>query len=232
MVTGMAKIAHTKYWHDNMLTLLLLLILAPVTSLADITFTKSKYNGEIAECSVACDRLYVSTDERMGLTLPNRDRVVAVKYRITKSSSNQFKAESLIVGDFAFLFIRTKTDGSTNLNREWMSRYLLNVKAIVTLTDGEVLNAFTSVDVAILDVNDAPPLFTETRYTFKIADSADIFSTIGSVKATDADEGINAEIYYSFENWQPEFAVHPTSGDVYITRNLTSGELAHSLLLV
>lgn len=220
-------------WWESRRALILLLSLTVTLAADDLEFTAVQYTGTIKECSVACDKLYVTTPERMGIHLPDRNKVLSVKYRLTRTSINlnQFKAESEIVGDFAFLFIRTKTDGSTHLNRERKAYYPLNVRAVITFTGGHVVNTDTRVDVTILDVNDAPPLFAELNYIFNVANSADIFSTVGSIRATDADEGFNAEIYYSFEDWLPEFAVHPTSGDIYITRNLSlSGKTTRAFL--
>lgn len=201
---------------------LLLMYVQTVAAADDWLFTSMQYSGTIRECDIFCDRLYVTSSEPMGIHLPERPRVAAVTYKIARTSWNQFQAESLIVGDFAFLFVRTKTDGTSKLNRERRPYYQLGIDATITFLDNrKVFTASTNVDITVLDVNDVPPLFAELSYTMEIANTADIFSTIGSVKATDADEGFNAEIYYSFEQWLDELAIHPTSGDIYITRNLT-----------
>lgn len=215
------------------LVLLLLLCCQLCLSAEDWHFTSENYIGRIPECSVACDRLYVTGLERMGIQIKDRQKLSSVKYRIVNREVDEFKADEKIVGDFAFLFIRTKTDGTTNLNRERTAYYSLNVKAKVTLTDGRVVNSFTRVSITIADVNDAPPLFMEYRYQFDVPNTLPVFSTIGEVKATDADEGFNAEIYYAFDEVTEDFAVHPTSGSVYLTRALShSGRTQYNNQLV
>lgn len=156
----------------------------------------------------------------MGIQIPNTDIVDTIRYRITSRDIDGFKADEKIVGDFAFLFIRTKTDGSSNLNRERQSHYSLDIRAKIVLTDGQVLNTFTTVDIQVLDVNDAPPLFMELSYKFQVPDNTPLFAEVGRVAATDADEGINAEIYYSFADVLSEFTIHPTSGVVYLASQL------------
>lgn len=215
--------------HTRSLTGLGLLLLGHILSAStseDWHFTSTNYQGRIKECSVACDKLYVTTSERMGVPLPLPHLVETVRFRIIDPPVDMFKADELIIGDFAFLFIRTKTDDSVNLNRERRSSYILDVRAKITLVGGQVTTSHTRIEIIILDVNDAPPLFSQGSYQFTVPESTDVFSTVGSVSASDADEGIHKEIYYSFRDWTDDFAVHPTTGDIYITRNLTQGILS------
>ena len=199
--------------------LLLLSQLFSLVSAADWQFTQPSYSGSIRECIVSCDKLYVQSPDRMGIQLPQSG--ASIRYKVITREVDAFKAETRVVGDFAFLFIRTTKQDTANLNRERTPYYSIEIRARVTLPDGQLITSETRVDITILDVNDAPPLFTELSYSIEVADTTPIFSTIGTVLASDADEGVNAEIYYSLEDWSDEFAVHPTTGTVYLTRNLT-----------
>ena len=212
------------HWSMSGLGLILLShILSSVSTADDWEFTSSYYRGRIKECpALSCDKIYVTTSDRMGVRLPHPDRVESVRFKILNPPVDMFKAEELLVGDFAFMFIRTKTDNYATLNREARSSYLLDVRAKVTLREGQVAISNSRVEIIVLDVNDAPPLFSQRLYNFTVLESADVFSTIGQVKASDADEGINREIYYSFEDMTDEFAVHPTTGEIYLTKNLTN----------
>lgn len=195
----------------------------------DYIFTSEHYTGTIPECSISCEKIYVTAPVRMGIQLPHSHKIKNkdVKFKVTKPNrgqldgSSQFKAESLVVGDFVFLFIRTRTDGASDLNREGTSFYSLNIRATIVVDGGQTVNIYTQVDITILDTNDALPLFAQKSYRMNVAESSGMFTTVGSVRATDADQGFNAEIYYSFEDWITEFAIHPTSGEIYLTRNLT-----------
>ncbi|XP_013390955.1 cadherin-related tumor suppressor-like [Lingula anatina] len=57
--------------------------------------------------------------------------------------------------------------------------------------------------VTVTDVNDNPPRFTQSVYSFDIREDALVSSTVARITATDADMGLNGEIayYLQADNW-------------------------------
>ena len=51
----------------------------------------------------------------------------------------------------------------------------------------------------MLDVNDNAPLFVQSHFNFNLLDSSLDNVAIGVAMATDADSGINGEIYYTLQ---------------------------------
>lgn len=162
-------------------------------------FSHPIYNVTIPENSVQKTfALQPYTDKaRMGIQL-FYDGVhhIDVKYQIVGGDKNKvFKAEERIVGDFAFLTIRTRTNNIV-LNREKGDSYRLKVKATVTRsrigTKKRIIDeAETTVDVKVLDKNDLSPLFYPTKYSITVTDDTALHQSILRVTAEDADIGIN-----------------------------------------
>uniref|UniRef100_A0A672TWI0 Protocadherin Fat 3 n=1 Tax=Strigops habroptila TaxID=2489341 RepID=A0A672TWI0_STRHB len=181
-------------------------------------FTHSTYNATVYENSAA--RTYVNSQARMGITLA--DLSWDIKYRIVSGDDEGFfKAEEVIIADFCFLRIRTKGGNSAILNREIQDNYLLMVKGSVR---GEDLEAWTKVNIQVLDMNDLRPLFSPTTYSVTIAESTPLRTSIAQVTATDADIGSNGEFYYYFKNKVDLFSVHPTSGVISLSGRLNYDE--------
>uniref|UniRef100_A0A8C8BEZ3 Protocadherin Fat 3 n=1 Tax=Otus sunia TaxID=257818 RepID=A0A8C8BEZ3_9STRI len=206
------------------LALLIVKLLASVCQVVHGTaplgfhFTHSTYNATVYENSAA--RTYVNSQTRMGITLA--DLSWDIKYRIVSGDDEGFfKAEEVIIADFCFLRIRTKGGNSAILNREIQDNYLLMVKGSVR---GEDLEAWTKVNIQVLDMNDLRPLFSPTTYSVTIAESTPLRTSIAQVTATDADIGSNGEFYYYFKNKVDLFSVHPTSGVISLSGRLNYDE--------
>ena len=80
--------------------------------------------------------------------------------------------------------------------------------------------AFTSVTINVLDTNDLSPLFYQPSYVVSVPEDKPLHAAIVKVSASDADIGINGEIYYSFLEKTDVFSIHPTTGVVSLTRHL------------
>ncbi|XP_028656255.1 protocadherin Fat 3a isoform X1 [Erpetoichthys calabaricus] len=181
-------------------------------------FTHPLYNATVYENSAA--RTYANSKIKMGITIVHRSW--DIKYRIISGDEEGFfKAEEFVMGDFCFLRIRTKGGNSAILNREIQDNYLLNIKASVR---GEDLEAWTKVNIQVLDMNDLRPLFSPTTYSVTIAESTPLRTSIAQVTATDADIGSNGEFYYFFKEKVDTFSVHPTSGIISLSGRLNSDE--------
>ncbi|XP_038141914.1 protocadherin Fat 3a isoform X2 [Cyprinodon tularosa] len=206
---------------------LLLLIFKPTAShthetpqdAINFSFPHSVYHATVYENSAA--RTYANSKIKMGIHLFKRSW--EIRYRITSGDEEGlFKAEDYVLGDFCFLRIRTKGGNAAVLNREIQDNYVLTVKAYVK---GEaLLETWTKVSIQVLDMNDLRPLFSPTTYSVTIAESTPLRTSIAQVTATDADIGSNGEFYFFFKDKMDLFAVHPTSGVVYLSGKLNVDE--------
>lgn len=193
-------------------------------ALDEFRFTSSLYNASIPENSMG--KTYVRPDEKMGIELrANKRSFEEIKFRIASGDKEKFfKAEERVVGDFCFLLLRTRTGHVDVLNRERKDRYVLEIRASARRQDGKnrltVLEAQTTVAITILDTNDLNPLFYPTEYEATVTEDTPVHRSILKVSAEDADLGTNGEIYYSFAEKTEQFAVHPVSGVVTLTRPL------------
>lgn len=187
---------------------------------SEFRFTQPLYNVSIPENSIG--KTYVLPSERMGIKLASADSDVDIKFRIVSGDRDKFfKAEERTVGDFCFLLIRTRTSNVDVLNRERKDRYVLEVRATSNGHDGKSgAIADATVVVTILDTNDLNPLFYPIEYETTVTEDTPLHRSILRVIAEDADLGRNGEIYYSFAEETDQFAVHPVSGVITLTRPL------------
>uniref|UniRef100_A0A8C7MXE8 Cadherin domain-containing protein n=1 Tax=Oncorhynchus kisutch TaxID=8019 RepID=A0A8C7MXE8_ONCKI len=165
-------------------------------------------------------RTYTQSAVRMGVVL-DPALTWEVRYSIEAGNSEGiFQAEDLVLGDFSFLRVQTNGGSGGTLNREVQDNYTLTVRA--TAQGG--LEAFTTVFVNILDMNDLRPLFAPTSYSFVVPEGSPLGASVGRVTATDADVGSNGQFYYFFRERVKLFSVHPTSGVVTLTGQPITGQ--------
>ncbi|XP_015840548.1 fat-like cadherin-related tumor suppressor homolog isoform X7 [Tribolium castaneum] len=202
----------------------------------DFRFSRPLYNVSIPENSVA--KTYASQApgaERMGIHVRS-NTLSDIRYKIVDGDRDKFfKAEDRLVGDFCFLFIRTRTGNNDVLNRERKDKYVLQVRATATKRDGKQKVSYTTdatVVVTVLDTNDLNPLFYPTEYNATVFEDTPIHQSILKVVAEDADLGRNGEIYYSFAEETDKFAIHPMSGVISLSRPLRYNEGTYHELTV
>ncbi|EMP35335.1 Protocadherin gamma-B1 [Chelonia mydas] len=110
----------------------------------------------------------------------------------------------------------------TSLDREKQSSHHL----ILTAVDGgdPVKSGTAQIRVNVTDANDNPPVFTEEIYKVSLRENLPRSSLVLQVKATDKDEGLNAQITYSFsnakENARTVFHLDPANGRITNTEYL------------
>lgn len=199
-------------------------------------FTQQLYNVSIPENSVG--KVYASLPpgaERMGIQI-KQNTLSDIRYKIVEGDRDRFfKAEDKTVGDFCFLFIRIRTGNNDVLNRERKDKYVLEVRATATQRDGKqkiTLETDTSVVVTVSDTNDLNPLFYPTEYNATVPEDTPVHTSILKVLAEDADLGRNGEIYYSFADDTDQFAVHPMTGVITLSRPLRYNEGTYHELTV
>ena len=186
-----------------------------------LTFSKSRYNASIYENSMG--KTYVIPAERMGIFTNETEPAYQIRYRIISGDKDKFfRTETRQVGDFSFLFIRTRTGQVDVLNRERQEIYKLKIRAAIRHGDGVDDDLETEADlwIYVLDTNDLSPLFYPSEYDVNVAEDMPLHQSIVAVKADDADVGINGEIYFSLAEPSEQFAIHPLTGVISLTRPL------------
>lgn len=105
----------------------------------------------------------------------------------------------------------------TPLDREEKSFYELVIEA----SDG-VQSSQVSINVAIVDSNDNAPVFSKSAYSFDISEDAIRGARVGTVMASDEDDGVNAQIGYSvISDWGNDvFSLNPQTGVFTLTSHL------------
>ena len=190
-----------------------------------LAFLQDGYNTSIYENSLP--RTYVVGEKLMGVPLAALPTGASIRYFIVGGDShNFFTTETEEVGGVAVLHIRTRTGLQDVLNRERKARYSLQI-------NGEVRGGHqkpptsvsttisTYVNVEVKDTNDNIPLFYPYSYKVDVGEDASLHASIVTVTADDADYSINGQVLYFLENPRiNEFAVHPTTGVVSVTRTL------------
>uniref|UniRef100_A0A452H7M5 Cadherin-20 n=1 Tax=Gopherus agassizii TaxID=38772 RepID=A0A452H7M5_9SAUR len=85
-----------------------------------------------------------------------------------------------------------------NMDREAKDYYEVIIQAKDMGGQLGGLAGTTTVNITLSDVNDNPPRFPQKHYQMSVLESAPVSSTVGRVVAKDLDEGINADMKYSF----------------------------------
>ncbi|XP_030623291.1 cadherin-7 [Chanos chanos] len=97
-----------------------------------------------------------------------------------------------------------------SMDREAREMYLVvvQVKDMLGLSGG--YSATTTVTITLSDVNDNGPTFQHNLYTFAVAETAAVGTTVGRVMADDGDVGMNARMNYSLEDLEESatFSIH------------------------
>ncbi|NXB33907.1 PCDGC protein, partial [Eulacestoma nigropectus] len=80
------------------------------------------------------------------------------------------------------------------------------------------------IRVTVLDANDNAPVFSQAEYTVRVAEDVPVGSTLVSLSATDADEGLNGHVKYSYQMVSVKaskiFHLDAETGAITLMRNL------------
>ena len=190
-----------------------------VSSPSSFKFTQSAYNVSIPESPDGKAYAQSGLDaERMGV--PLLEPAYEVRYRILRGDQRKiFRPMPRPLGDFCFLSLRTRPNAGNKLNRELDRVHELEVEASVK--GHPELLATATVVVEVLDRNDLNPLFYPTKYSVEIDEDVALHTPILQVTASDADIGLNGDIYYTLRESSPYFAVHPKTGKGRASQKVT-----------
>ncbi|NXM20210.1 PCDG7 protein, partial [Ploceus nigricollis] len=80
------------------------------------------------------------------------------------------------------------------------------------------------IRVTVVDANDNAPVFSQAEYTVRVPEDVPVGSTLVTVTATDADEGLNGQVKYSYQMVSVKaskiFHLDAETGAITLMRNL------------
>ncbi|XP_061007530.1 protocadherin gamma-B4 isoform X19 [Dama dama] len=147
--------------------------------------------------------------------------------------TNSLQNYQLSPDDHFSLVIKEKLDGSkypelvlmTSLDREEQKSYHLTLTA---LDFGDPpLSSTAQIQVLVTDANDNPPVFSQELYRVELPENVLPGTTVLRVMATDQDEGVNAEITFSFTEADriTQFDLNSNTGEIIILNTLDFEEV-------
>ncbi|MEE6478672.1 hypothetical protein FKM82_011938 [Ascaphus truei] len=137
---------------------------------------------------------------------------------------NSLHAYKISPNDYFILGEKTSTDGrkypelvlQKPLDREKQSA----LEITLTASDGgePVKTGTVVIKITVSDINDNSPIFQKELYQVSIVENAPIHSLVLQLNASDADEGLNGQITFSFSNIpkiaQQIFTIDSQTGEI------------------
>ncbi|XP_017282618.1 protocadherin beta-16-like [Kryptolebias marmoratus] len=154
------------------------------------------------------------------------------KYRITAahdSDIGQNSVQSYILqpnAHFVFKIHATSSGskyGELVLDKELDREEQQELNLLLTAVDGgsPQRSGTVVIHVTVLDANDNAPVFTEAVYTAWLPENSPLKTPVITVKATDADEGVNGEVSYEFSRLSDKsgklFSLNQKTGEIFVT---------------
>uniref|UniRef100_A0A3P9L116 Cadherin domain-containing protein n=1 Tax=Oryzias latipes TaxID=8090 RepID=A0A3P9L116_ORYLA len=150
---------------------------------------------------------------------------------------NNVQSYVLRPSDNFSLKLRSQADGSKNV--EMILQKALDreknefIPLVLTAVDGgePQMSGTMQILITVLDANDNAPVFTQPVYKATVAENALKDSVVVSVKAEDADHGLNGKIEYSFTNALDDvrriFEVNEENGEIRLIGRLDYEKKKH-----
>ncbi|XP_072296133.1 protocadherin Fat 2 [Eucyclogobius newberryi] len=104
------------------------------------------------------------------------------------------------------------------LDREDREFYILNI----TVSDLGLPPKFAwkLIAVNVMDVNDNPPVFSQSRFVVRIPENIDVDSVIFTARAIDPDSETNGNVQYTLLTSADLFAIDKLTGEIVVTSRL------------
>lgn len=122
-----------------------------------------------------------------------------------------------------------------SLDRENISEYQLEIRALDTTSIGNPQSIAVSVKIDIEDANDNAPRWPQDPIIVKVSERALIGSSIYNLSASDLDDGANGELRYGLVAEYPptgSFAVDSLTGALTLARPLDREERSEYTLVL
>ena len=154
-------------------------------------------------------------------SVPENATIGAVvgRFTVTDRDAEFNSLITTMIEDGLFSITGSAVVVSSSLDREAQDSYSLELLA--KDTGDPSLTSSTQVIINITDVNDNAPVFSQSLYTVMVADNSTNGTVVFTAVASDADEGPNAIISYSFDNETlPTFSIDSVTGEVTLSGQL------------
>uniref|UniRef100_A0A4X1SKG4 Cadherin domain-containing protein n=1 Tax=Sus scrofa TaxID=9823 RepID=A0A4X1SKG4_PIG len=144
---------------------------------------------------------------------------------------NAFLTYTLSPSDYFALDVQANDELSKSLSLE-LKKFLdreetPEFRLLLTATDGgkPELEGTVQLLITVLDVNDNAPLFAQAVYRVHLLETTANGTLVTALNASDADEGVNGEIIFSFVsdvplNIKKTFKIDSTSGEIRLIGRL------------
>ncbi|XP_069510270.1 protocadherin gamma-A6-like isoform X31 [Ambystoma mexicanum] len=143
---------------------------------------------------------------------------------------NSLQSYQLSASEHFTLDVKNRTDGrkyaelvlEKSLDREEQEVHSLTLRA----TDGghPARSGTVRVQINLIDANDNAPMFDQPLYKIQVLENVPTGSVLGTVRATDMDQGTNSQVTYSFnklkENLSQKFKLDSNTGEISVNTNL------------
>ncbi|KAM8732244.1 protocadherin beta-15-like [Acanthopagrus schlegelii] len=116
--------------------------------------------------------------------------------------------------------------GELVLDKELDREEQQEMKLFLTAVDGgsPQRSGTVVIHVIVLDANDNAPVFTEAVYTATLPENSPMKTTVITVRASDADEGVNGEVTYEFssisDKLQSLFSLDEKTGEISVSGDI------------
>lgn len=111
---------------------------------------------------------------------------------------------------------------------------VITFEALVADNGSPRLKDKVKVNVHITDVNDNPPKFLRAPYKVQISEGSPIGTQVVRLYTTDADEGLNGDVFYSIDSGNDDgrFEIDEATGQIVLARNLDRETISKYTLTV
>ncbi|NXS82233.1 PCDGA protein, partial [Erpornis zantholeuca] len=177
-----------------------------------VSITVIDVNDNAPELTVSSSLSEISEDSPSGtvvalLHVQDRDSGANGEVRCSLDRDVPFRLQSSHGNYYSVVTAR-------ELDREQVPEYNVTVRA----ADGgsPALRSSAVLSLRVLDVNDNAPVFSQERYSARVAENNAAGALVLRVRATDADWGQNARVRYRLSEGRL-FTLDPRTGDVKVT---------------
>uniref|UniRef100_A0A8D3B8Y7 Cadherin domain-containing protein n=1 Tax=Scophthalmus maximus TaxID=52904 RepID=A0A8D3B8Y7_SCOMX len=168
--------------------------------------------------------------------------VVGAKFDLERAAdsdvgTNTLQSYVLKPSDNFLLKLHSQADGTKNVEmvlQKPLDRERTEfISLVLTAVDGgePQMSGTMQISITVLDVNDNAPVFTQKIYKGTVAENAAKGTTVTTVSASDADQGLNGKINYSITNTLDDvrhmFEVNEDSGEVRLIGRLDYEKKRH-----